>query len=219
MMTFSIPLAFVLAGVVADWYLRLYRAQRPSSTWRLPAVVAALWLGLFVVLSPIVASEPAPVAGKYPNLPFVPISVLTEPNTTTFTTNPLGPLFAEYLPKVEAGNGHTLEFDTSLYQRLHDDHNEAASLSSVHCAVTQTSGTEFESLEATYRVTCGGPTLLALPISFNPFTKITERTSATGSSPVTVLHVPTDPRIVIRVPSGGTHTFTIQLPTLSSILF
>jgi hypothetical protein len=219
MMTFSIPVAFVLAGVVADWYLRLYRARRPDSTWRLPAVVAALWLGLFVVLSPIVAREPAPVAGKYPNLPFVPISVLTEPNTTTFTTNPLGPLFAEYLPKVEGGNGQTLEFDTSLYQRLHDHHNEAASLSSVHCAVTQTSGTEFESLEATYRVTCGGPTLMALPISFNPFTKITERTSATGSSAISVLHVPTDPRIVIRVPSRGTHTFTVQLPTLSSILF
>lgn len=219
MMTFSIPLAFVLAGVVADWYLRLYRARRPSSTWRIPAVVAALWLGLFVVLSPIVARGPAPVTGKYPNLPFVPISVLTEPNTTTFTTNPLGPLFAEYLPKVESGNGQTLEFDTSLYQRLHDNHTEATSLSAVHCAVTQTSGTEFESLEATYRVTCGGPTLMALPISFNPYTKITERTSATESSPISVLHVPTDPRIVIRVPSRGTHTFTVQLPTLSSILF
>jgi hypothetical protein len=219
MMTFSIPLAFVLAGIVADWYLRLYRARRPNATWWLPAVVATLWLVLFVVLSPIVARGPAPMAGKYPNLPFVPISVLTEPNTTTFTTNPLGPLFAEYLPKVEGGNGQTLEFDTSLYQRLHDKHSEAASLSSVHCAVRQTSGTEFESLEATYRVTCGGPTLLALPISFNPFTKITERTSTTGSSPVTVLHVPTDPRIVIRVPSGGTHTYTTQLPTLSSILF
>jgi hypothetical protein len=61
--------------------------------------------------------------------------------------------------------------------------------------------------------------LMALPISFNPFTKITERTSATGSSAISVLHVPTDPRIVIRVPSRGTHTFTVQLPTLSSILF
>ena len=30
MMTFSIPLAFVLAVVVADWYLRLYRVRRPG---------------------------------------------------------------------------------------------------------------------------------------------------------------------------------------------
>ena len=41
MMTFSIPVAFVLAGVVADWYLRLYRARRPDSTWRLPAVAVS----------------------------------------------------------------------------------------------------------------------------------------------------------------------------------
>ena len=219
MMTFSIPLAFVLAGVVADWYLRLYRARRPNSTWRLPAAIAALWLVLFVAISPIVARAPAPVAGKYPDLPFVPIGVLTEPNTTTFTTNPLGPLFAEYLPKVKAPDGRTLPFATSIYQQLHQDHREAASLSSVPCSVVQTAGTGFESLSATYRVHCDGPTALALPISYNHFTTVTERTPGGGSRPVPVLHAPTDPRIVIRVRDAGTHTYDVQLPTLAGILF
>ena len=219
MMTFSIPLAFVLAGVVADWYLRLFRARRPNSTWRLPAAIAALWLVLFVAISPIVARGPAPVAGKYPDLPFVPIGVLTEPNTTTFTTDPLGSLFAEYLPKVKAPDGRTLPFDTSLYQQLHQDHREAASLTSVPCSVVQTAGTGFESLSATYRVHCDGPTALALPISYNHFTTVTERTPGGGSRPVPVLHVPTDPRIVIRVRDAGTHTYDVQLPTLAGILF
>ncbi len=219
MMTFSVPIAFVLAVVVADWYLRLYRARRPDSGWKLPAAVAAVWLLLFVVLSPVTAHEPAPVAGRYPDLPFVPIDVLTEPTTSSFSTNPLGPLFAEYLPKVAGTKGGMIPFDTSLYQRLHRNHSEAASLSPVHCAVAQTSGTEFESLEATYRVACDGPTRLALPISFNPFTTITEHGPGTRSTPVTVLHVPTDPRIVIEVPARGTHTFTVHLPTLGGILF
>ncbi len=218
MMTFSIPIAFVLAVVVADWYLRLYQARRPRSGWRLPAVIAAAWMLVFVVLSPVTAREPAPVAGKFPYLPFVPIDVITEPTTTNFATNPLGPLFAEYLPKVNGATGQKPSFDASLYQRLHDKHKEAASLSSVHCAVAQTSGRKFESLQATYQVTCDGPTLLALPISFNAFTTITERTGSSRSTPITVLHVPTDPRIVIKVP-GGVHTLTAQLPTLRGILF
>jgi hypothetical protein len=219
MMTFSIPLAFVLAAVVADWYLRLYRSRRPKLSWRLPATIAALWLVLLVVLSPIAAREPAPLAAIYPYAPFAPIDVLTEPKVTTFDTNPLGPLFAEYLPKVDSSNGHALEFEFPLYERLHRNHTEATSLSSVHCTVTQTTGTQFESLEATYRVACAGPTRLALPISFNPYTTVTERTTGSRSAPIAVLHAPTDPRIIINVSTEGTHSFTVHLPTLSGILF
>ncbi len=219
MSTFSVPLALILAMVVADWYLRVFRTRWPKAPSWVPAVLALAWLALIVLLSPVTASEPAPAAGPLPYAPFVPIKTLTVPSHATFQTSSAAPLFAEYLPKVEAANGHEIPYNISLYRRLHQDHDEAASLSSVPCSVIQTSGTAFESLRMTYKVTCKGPTRFALPISYNAFTSIEEQISGAASIPVAVLHVPTDPRIVIQVQRGGTQTYVAQLPTLAGILF
>ena len=92
------------------------------------------------------------------------------------------------------------------------------SLSSVPCAVAQTSGVAFESLRVSYRVSCAGPTFLALPISYNPFTTITRVVPGRPGRRVAVIHIATDPRIVIRVHSSGPATFVCQLPTLFGVL-
>jgi hypothetical protein len=219
MMTFSVPLAFILAIVVADWYLRAYRRRRPNGPSWLPAALATTWLVTFLLLSPVTAHEPPPVASFLPYTPFEPIDALTPQSQATFQTSSEGPLFAEYLPKVEEATGQGSPFVATLYHFLHEHHSESTSLTSVPCSVLETSGTAFESLRITYQVKCKGPTWLALPISYNPFTKIDEEVSRVASRPVAVHHVRTDPRIVIRVRSAGTHTLVVQLPTLTSILF
>lgn len=220
MMTFIVPLALVLAVTVADWYLRVYRTRRPGASALIPAGLAGAWLISLVLLSPITAHEPAPATRTfYPYTPFLPVVVFTPPPHSSFRTSYAAPLFQEYLPRVEQSNGSQLPYDTGLYESLYSHHAEAESLSSVPCSVVQTAGTAFESLGATYRVTCQGPTRVALPISYNPFTTITESVPGGADRSVQVLHVVTDPRIVIRVTSGGPHIFVVRLPTLAGILF
>jgi len=84
--------------------------------------------------------------------------------------------------------------------------------------VVQTSGTALESLRVTYRVACKGSTELALPISYNPFTSVEERVSGT-TRPLVTFHVPSDPRIVVRISGPQTRTLIVNLPTLTRILF
>jgi hypothetical protein len=224
MMTFITPLALVLAAVVADWYLRVAKVRWPHASWRVPAALAGLWLAVLVLFSPVTAHEP-PLADSFiPTAPFVPVGQLTPPPNVSFQDYPgifaeSYPLFIEYLPKVIGPNGHELLSDEPLYQKLHADHTEAASLSSVPCSVVEGSGTGFEALRVTYTVTCRGPTLVALPISYNPYTRITEQSRGGQTGPMAALHVPTDPRIVVRIRSAGPHTLVVHLPTLAQMLF
>jgi hypothetical protein len=215
--TLSVPLALLLGMVVADWYLRLFRTRQPAGWHWVPALLAGMWLATFVLFSPVTAHEPAPIAGAFPYAPFVPISSLTAPADATFRTSTAVPLFPEYLPVVTTGGKRKLAYAATLYQRLHLGHSEAASLSSVPCQVDQTSGSAFESLRITYAVTCAGATPLALPVSYNPFTTVSEVTAG-GNRPVAVVHLPADPRIVVRVPASGKRTYLIELPTLRGIL-
>jgi hypothetical protein len=220
MMTFIVPLALVLAVAVADWYLRAYRTRWPGASALIPAGLAGAWLISMVLLSPVTAHEPAPATNAFfPYSPFLPVGMFTRPPHTSFQTSSATPLFQEYLPRVEQPNGTQLVFDTGLYGSLYSHHTEAESLSSVPCSVVQTSGTVFESLRATYTVTCQGPARVALPISYNPFTTITELVPGGAPGSVPVLHVVTDPRIVVRITSAGPHTLVVRLPTLAGILF
>jgi hypothetical protein len=214
MMSFVVPLALILAVMVADWYLRAFRARWPQGSPLIPAGLAGAWLASLVLLSPVTAHEPPPLKDSFlPDTPFLSIADLT-PSPSGET-----PLFWEYLPKVDLSNGQPSRYDINLYDSLHATHKEAGSLSTVPCAVVETSGMALESLRASYEVTCAGPTLVALPISYNPFTTVTELAPAMSPRPVTVLHVVTDPRIVIRVDGSGLHRFAVQLPTLAGILF
>ena len=217
MMGLLLPLALILAIAVADFYLRYFRARWPTGWDWVPASLAVLWLVLFVVLSPITASEP-PQRGPYPFTPFSAIGSLTAPQNTTFATNNANALFAEYLPKVRQSNGALNPWVIAIDGGLHQDHKEAGSLSAVPCSIVQTAGTEFESLNPRFRVRCAGTTLFALPISYNEFTDVQERITPTRFKSVKVIHVPTDPRVVISIPRAGQYNFTVHLPTLWRIL-
>jgi hypothetical protein len=219
MMTFAVPLALILAIAVADWYLRLYRLRRPSGPPWLPFLLGVAWLLSFVLLSPITAHEPAPVSGIFPYAPFIPIGALTSPSHGSFQTSSTSPSFSEYLPIVEGVDGAPLPNSSLVYENLHQNRSEAASLSKVPCHVVETSGSAFESLRITYRVTCAAPTLLALPISYNPFTTIDEVGSDGTATAVAVHHLARDPRIVIHVEVAGPHDYVAHLPTLTGILF
>jgi hypothetical protein len=224
MMTFITPLALLLAAVVADWYLRVAKVRWPRASLRVPAAMAGVWLVVLILFSPVTAHEPPLADSFFPDAPFVPVDQLTPPPSVSFQAYPriiaeVYPLFIEYLPKVDGSNGQELLSDAPLYQKLHAHHTEAASLSSVPCSVVEGPGAGFEALRVTYSVTCRGPTLVALPISYNPYTSIVEQSKGGGNRPIVGLHLRTDPRIVIRVRSGGTHTLVVHLPTLAQMLF
>ncbi len=224
MMTFITPLALLLAGLVADWYVRLARQRWPVRVHWVPPALAVLWLALLVLLGPVTAHEPPSAVSLVPNAPFLPVEALTAPAKTSVQHYPdvfveYGPMFIEYLPKVNGADGHELRSDSSIYQKLHADHGRDASLSSVPCTVTERSGTGFESLRQTYVVKCAGPTLVALPISYNSFTRVGEVGRDGQVRPVAVHHVPTDPRLVVRVDNDAPHLLAVDLPTLAQILF
>ncbi len=58
MMTFITPLALLLAALVADWYFRLARQRWPGRLLGVRVCLAAVWLALLVLLSPVTAHEP-----------------------------------------------------------------------------------------------------------------------------------------------------------------
>ncbi len=218
MMAYLVPLLLVMAVMVADWYWRAFRPRFPVGTAWVSAVLAAGWVASLVVLSPITAHAPPPTSGLLRFLPFYPISVLKLQPSATFETSSFFRLFPEYLPVVDAPDGRGSVNASSVYQHLHQSASEAASLSSVPCSIREVSGSSFESLKIVYRVSCAGPTEVALPISYNPFTSLGATSSSGVVHPIRALHVPTDPRIVIRVRRGGVQLIVARLPTLLGIL-
>lgn len=219
MMALLTPVAFTLAVLIADWFVRSLQRRQTKLATVLPRFLLVPWLASFVFLSPLTAHEPPRIPGPEPYAPFVPIADITAASHSTFATSTAAPLFPEYLPKVTGPSGRTARSAAAIYEALHARHVEAQSLSSTHCSISQISGTEFESLEISYRVSCEGPTRVALPISFNTFTSVVEDVSPSARRPVPVLHVARDPRIVIAVVSAGSHVFVAHLPTIVGILF
>ncbi len=224
MLAVATPIALALTGLAADWLARLWAARRPDrpGAGRRGVVVgAAAWLAVTVALSPLTAHEPPPLrAGFFPDSPFLPIAALTEPSRSTAATSFEGPLFQEYLPRVEVPRGRGEVYtDVPLYQSMRFHHRQSGSLTSVPCSVVQPHPMPFESLHFSLRVTCAGPTLLALPVSTNPFTTVDQVGPGGGVHRLTVVHVRTDPRLVVRVPGPGTRTLVVHLPTLFGVLF
>lgn len=224
MLAVATPIALVLAGLVADWLVRLWAARRPERAdiaGRVVAVGAVAWLAVTIALSPLTAHEPAPLAsGFFRDLPFLPIKALTPPARSTAATSFEGPLFAEYLPRVANPGGRgELYTDVPLYQSLRAHHTQSESLSRVPCSVVQPHPMAFESLHFSLRVACAGPTLLALPVSTNPFTTVDQVGPGGRVHRLTVVRVRTDPRLVVRIPGPGVRTLEVHLPTLFGILF
>ena len=122
MITFITPLALLLAALVADWYFHLARQRWTARLRWVPVCVAAAWLALLVLLSPVFAHEPPQT--------FLPVKELTEPSNVSFQENPpvgfadYGPMFIEYLPKLSGPNGQELSEDSSIYRKLDADRGD-----------------------------------------------------------------------------------------------
>ena len=74
-----------------------------------------------------------------------------------------------------------------------------------------------QSLEVRFAISCAAETQLALPISYNDSPASSRREPADFHR-IAYVHMPTDPRIVIRVTSAHPVTVVVRLPTLWGML-
>lgn len=220
MMAVITPLALVLAVGIADGFLRTLALHPDGRTTRfLPVTVASIWLISLIGLSPVTAHEPGLQASMLPTAPFFPIPALTVRPVEGDAASAESPLFLEYLPNVDSASGRRLPTDGAIYASLHATGTEGESLGPSPCTVVEAPHTPLEATDIDYRVTCAGPARVALPISFNSFTAVDRYGRSGRWTPVAIVHVPTDPRIVVSVGAGGTERLVAHLPTLSHILF
>ena len=199
----------------------VYCRYRAHVTARL---VPLLWLGSLILLSPVTSTWEQNFAllakpGQFPGTKVSAIPGVIDYRTFGgFFTLTGGILYYEYLPKVFTANGSELSNDGALYRQLHSRQQGAASLSRVPCTVRGPTRVPLESLQLTFDVTCAGPTRLALPISYNGFTSIFAAEAGRPARKIDYHHLPSDPRIIINVPSSRPESVTVHLPTLWGIL-
>jgi hypothetical protein len=75
-----------------------------------------------------------------------------------------------------------------------------------------------ESLQLTFAVKCSGPTRLALPVSFNAFSSVFVVDPGGKLRRIPYVHIPTDPRVIIQVPTSEPEVVVVHLPTLWGVL-
>jgi hypothetical protein len=217
MLAFIVPIGVIGVVMVADVFFRRY----PRSV--IPKVVAAAWLASLVLLSPVTATWRT-AYGLLAGANQFPSTTLAAPPATLdyrnyrgiFSFN--GMLYDEYLPKVDSSDGRELTDDGHLYTQLHRHDYGAASLSPVPCSVDVPTRSPLESLSMRFAVRCGGPTRLALPVTYNAFSSVFVVGPAGKLRQIPYYHVPTDPRMVIDVTSARPETVVVHLPTLWGVL-
>ncbi|MDB5170463.1 MAG: hypothetical protein JWO35_157 [Candidatus Saccharibacteria bacterium] len=122
----------------------------------------------------------------------------------------------EYLPRIYYDNKEVGTLDTlQLYADMYHQGRQTAVLEG-NCTVTQTDRYRFEPLILRFKVTCEGPGVIALPISYNNFTQITS-----GSNPkksLTYFRKPTDPRILMPISKCKDTIIDVKLPTIGRMI-
>ena len=220
MLAFITPIGIVLVVTIADVLMRRFPIR---FLWR---AVAGVWLASLIVLSPI-TSSPAITYFFTPPGQFPAIGLFTAPTYVNFRTfngfftGPFGdgPLYNVFLPKVFTANGREVGGVATLYAQLHRHQAGAQSLSQVPCAVVGPAHAAFETLQLRFSVSCDGVTRLALPVSYNAFSKVFVEEAWGRLQEIPYFHLRTDPRIIINVTSSRTQTVIVHLPTLWGILF
>ncbi len=219
MLTFIIPMGVIATVMIAEAVHRKYPATRSTSG------LSVLWLVALILLSPITSTS----------LPSFGVQLYRgqgDVETTSIFGTPKymrygqslytyvgGVLYGEYLPKVLKPDGTEMNPDFGFYRELNRLNEDAQPLSSARCSVTEPQKTPFESLQIKLTVTCNRATELALPISYNAYTQISRKGSTGALEPVPYVHVPTDPRIIIAVPSTRPEFLIVNLPTLGRVVF
>jgi hypothetical protein len=217
MLAFIVPIGVIGVVMVADVFFRRF----PHSA--MPKLVAAAWLASLVLLSPVTATWRT-TYGLLANPDQFPSTSLSAPPATMdyqsyrgiFSFN--GMLYDEYLPKVYSSQGRELTDDGHLYTALHRHDYGAGPLSRVPCTVGVPTKSPLESLAMRFAVRCGGATRLALPVTYNAFSSVYVVGAGGKLRQITYHHVPTDPRMVIDVPSSTPETVVVHLPTLWGVL-
>lgn len=213
--------ALGILAVVAIAEALYNRAHRVS-----PAVMPTLsvvWLGGLIFLSPVFAT--------FQNYGFIPSKALVAPTDQTYGRQALV-YGAEYLPHVGKQSSY---MTWKFYLGLYSTHNLAEPLPAgtgntggktashetpgARCSVGEPRTTKFESLQIRLTVTCNRPTLLALPISYNPYTALSVQDENGRLRSLPYLRVKNDPRIVIRVTSTKPERLLVELPTIWRVLF
>ena len=203
-----------IAEAISDRAFRVSPAVIPA--------VSAVWLGCLILLSPVFAT--------FQNYGFISSEALVAPTYQTYG-RPALLYAAEYLPQVGKQSSLTT---WSVYSGLYSTHNLAEPLPAgmnragrkstpaeaprAHCSVDEPRTTKFESLQIRLTVICSRPTLLALPISYNPYTAISVTEKHGRVQPLSYRRLPDDPRIVIRVTSTKPERLLVELPTIWRVL-
>lgn len=225
MLAFIIPIGIILVVVIADDLMRRYPVK--ALWWAL----AALWFASLVVLSPIFSSVPDSGENKAFAEPgqFPPMRLFTAPKYVDYqhfngyTIYPPylgGALFYDvFLPKVYNANGRSIDNVERIYEQLHRHQSGAQSLSQVACTVIGPSHAAFETLQLAFSVRCRGATRLALPISYNAYSKVFVAREGGKLTQIPYFHVRTDPRLIINVAGSKHETVVVHLPTLWGTLF
>jgi hypothetical protein len=217
MLAFIVPIGVILVVMIADSAFRRFPVNL------VPRILAVLWLISLIVLSPLTSMWTI----QYPTLAqtnqFPSTNLSAPPPVVNYRTfkgffSFNGLLYQEYLPKVFTANGTELPADGALYQRLHRHQDGAASLSTVPCTVLVPTKTPLESLALTFTVHCKSATRVALPVTFNAFSSVFKVSKNGKLVRTPYIHVRTDPRIIIAVPSSKTEVVVVHLPTLWGVL-
>ncbi len=217
MLAFITPIGIVLVVVIGSDLMSRYPIR---VLW--PALAGA-WLASLVVLSPVTSSTAINYGFYATPGQFPPTELFTAPKYVDYQTFEgyflgayVGSLYNVFLPKVLTANGGEVGFDP--YTQLHRHQAGAQSLSRVPCTVLGPSHAALETLQIAFSVSCGGATRLALPVSYNAYSKIFVREAGGRLRQISYFHLPTDPRIIIDVPSAQPRTVVVNLPTLWGIL-
>jgi hypothetical protein len=216
MLAFVTPIALVLVVVLAD---SLQQSFRHRAVW---GAIAGGWLASLIALSPLTSSVDvnygylATAPGTFPSMTLftAPTELDLRHFNGFFLGASVGGLYSPFYPKVLQADGEEVPNDSALYSHLHRNQSGAQSLSGVPCRVTGPSRWPFESLTVRFAVSCTGRTELALPISYNQFSSVFEARTRGTFHRIMYVHIPTDPRIVIRVTSAQPVTVVVHLPTL-----
>jgi hypothetical protein len=73
-------------------------------------------------------------------------------------------------------------------------------------------------LALTYRVSCSGPTQVALPVTYNAFSSVFVLEPSRELRQIDYYHRATDPRMIIKVTRSGSERIVVHLPTLWGVL-
>jgi hypothetical protein len=223
-LAFVTPIGVLLTVSIAEALFRKYPANR-ALVW-LPAP----WLASLVLLSPLTSTMLPPFGVTF-KTPGTSANQKTYEVSTSFFALPKystvgkslatfnGTLFGEYLPKTTNARGEEIPFVANLYTNFVLAGKAAQSLSPAQCSVSEPARTPIETLTVQLNVKCNRQTRLALPITYNAYTRITALNSDGRHRSVPYFHVQTDPRIIIDVPNDQKEVLQVSLPTIWRVLF